>query len=257
MNERRFVVEGAFVVSGPAVIQTRRAEILEEGWSSAFNVTFDELLEDEHIGQTAVGQYNVNLWRQFEAFRPVGAPTTAGVVVNMTFTDDPSAKYIIDNFQSQSAAAPNVATSGATVTIGVQSFVEGRCDDANADFANNVNDPFNGFTYDEAGAQRSEASACVFGYDGSGNFALTYDLATAPGRPSFRDYNYLSFRAGLFDQNTLLDRYAAVKNAFDAQVAFEGIWERREGYDVTTCSGCETAISVPLTGQTQFVPPPD
>jgi hypothetical protein len=113
----------------------------------------------------------------------------------MTFTDDPSAKYVIDNFQSQSAAAPNVATSGATVTIGVQSFVEGRCDDANTDFSNNVNDPFNGFTYDEAGAQRSEASACVFGYDGSGNFALTYDLATAPGRPNFRDYGFLSFRA--------------------------------------------------------------
>ncbi len=56
--------------SGPAVIQTRRAEILEEGWSAAFNVTFDELLEDEHIQQTALGQYNVNLWRQFEGEDP-------------------------------------------------------------------------------------------------------------------------------------------------------------------------------------------
>ena len=35
-----------------------------------FNVTFDELLEDEHIQQTALGQYNVNLWRQFEAEDP-------------------------------------------------------------------------------------------------------------------------------------------------------------------------------------------
>lgn len=56
--------------AGPAVIQTRRAEILDEGWSSAFNVTFDELLEDEHIQQTALGQYNVNLWRQFEGEDP-------------------------------------------------------------------------------------------------------------------------------------------------------------------------------------------
>jgi peptide/nickel transport system substrate-binding protein len=56
--------------AGPAVIQTRRAEILEEGWSAAFNVTFDELLEDEHIQQTALGQYNVNLWRQFEGEDP-------------------------------------------------------------------------------------------------------------------------------------------------------------------------------------------
>ena len=52
------------------MIQTRRAEILDEGWSAAFNVTFDELLEDEHIQQTALGQYNVNLWRQFEAEDP-------------------------------------------------------------------------------------------------------------------------------------------------------------------------------------------
>jgi len=56
--------------SGPSVLQTRRAEILDEGWSAAFNVTFDELLEDEHIQQTALGQYNVNLWRQFEAEDP-------------------------------------------------------------------------------------------------------------------------------------------------------------------------------------------
>ena len=56
--------------SGPSVLQERRAEILDEGWSAAFNVTFDELLEDEHIQQTALGQYNVNLWRQFEAEDP-------------------------------------------------------------------------------------------------------------------------------------------------------------------------------------------
>jgi len=56
--------------AGPSVLQTRRAEILDEGWSAAFNVSFDELLEDEHIQQTALGQYNVNLWRQFEAEDP-------------------------------------------------------------------------------------------------------------------------------------------------------------------------------------------
>lgn len=176
---------GSSVAAGPSLIGRTTTHNLMRGYLLA--------LISHHIqGDVPSLDY---LWRQFEAFRPVGAPTTAGVVVNMTFTDDPSAKYVIDNFQSQSTASPNVATSGATVTIGVQSFVEGRCDDANIDFTANVNDPFNGFTYDEAGAQRSEASACVFGYDGSGNFALTYDLATAPGRPSFRDYSYLSFRA--------------------------------------------------------------
>ena len=56
--------------SGPSVLQTRRAEILTEGWNAAFNVSPDELLEDEHIQQTVLGQYNVNLWRQFEAEDP-------------------------------------------------------------------------------------------------------------------------------------------------------------------------------------------
>jgi peptide/nickel transport system substrate-binding protein len=56
--------------SGPSVIQTRIAEILDEGWSASFNVTFDELAQDDHIQQTALGQYNVNTWRQFGAVDP-------------------------------------------------------------------------------------------------------------------------------------------------------------------------------------------
>jgi peptide/nickel transport system substrate-binding protein len=56
--------------SGPSVLQTRIAELLDEGWSEFFNVTFDELLQAEHIQQTAFGQYNVNTWRQFGAKDP-------------------------------------------------------------------------------------------------------------------------------------------------------------------------------------------
>jgi ABC-type transport system substrate-binding protein len=58
--------------SGPSVIQTRIADILDEGWSPAFNTTFNELLQDEHILQTALGQYNVVTWRQFGAPDPAG-----------------------------------------------------------------------------------------------------------------------------------------------------------------------------------------
>lgn len=57
--------------SGPAVVQTRIAELLDEGWKNAgFNVSFDELPQDEHILQTAIGQYNVVTWRQFGATDP-------------------------------------------------------------------------------------------------------------------------------------------------------------------------------------------
>ena len=55
-----------FQYSGPSVIQDRIADILNEGWNAAgFNVTYQVLPEDEHIQQTAFGQYNVNTWRQF------------------------------------------------------------------------------------------------------------------------------------------------------------------------------------------------
>ncbi len=55
----------------PSVVQTRIAEILDEGWKAAgFNVTFDELPQDAQIQQAALGQYNVVLWRQFGAEDP-------------------------------------------------------------------------------------------------------------------------------------------------------------------------------------------
>jgi ABC-type transport system substrate-binding protein len=57
--------------AGPSVIATRTAEILDEGWSSAFNVTFDELAQDASIQQTALGQFNVNTWRQFGEVDPI------------------------------------------------------------------------------------------------------------------------------------------------------------------------------------------
>ncbi|MEO6652950.1 MAG: ABC transporter substrate-binding protein [Ilumatobacteraceae bacterium] len=58
--------------SGPSVVNTRIADLLDQAWSASFNVTFDELLQDEHILQTAIGQYNVNQWRQFGAEDPAG-----------------------------------------------------------------------------------------------------------------------------------------------------------------------------------------
>ncbi len=57
--------------SGPSVVQTRTAEILDEGWKAGgFNVSFDELPQDSHIQQAALGQYNVVTWRQFGASDP-------------------------------------------------------------------------------------------------------------------------------------------------------------------------------------------
>lgn len=56
--------------SGPSVIQTRIAELLDQGWSDHFNVTFQELPQDAHIQEVAFGLYDVATWRQFGAINP-------------------------------------------------------------------------------------------------------------------------------------------------------------------------------------------
>jgi peptide/nickel transport system substrate-binding protein len=57
--------------SGPSIVDTRIADLLDAGWGVAFNVVFDEILQDEHILQTAIGQYNSLTWRQFGAVNPL------------------------------------------------------------------------------------------------------------------------------------------------------------------------------------------
>ena len=56
--------------SGPSVAQTRIADLLIDGWEDYFNVTQQELLQDEHIPEVALGFYNVVTWRQFGAVDP-------------------------------------------------------------------------------------------------------------------------------------------------------------------------------------------
>lgn len=139
------------------------------------------------------------LWRQYESFRPVGAPTGTGIAVNLMFQDDQaSGKYVIDDFQDQSAVSPVLATSGASVSYDVPEFTEGRADDVNGDFSNLIGDPFNGFTHDHfdgVGHERSDSFACVLSFDGNGDYELVYDMTTAVDRPDFADFAYLSFRA--------------------------------------------------------------
>ena len=56
--------------SGPSVAQTRIAELLIDAWEPYFNVTEQEILQDVHITETALGLYNVVTWRQFGAVDP-------------------------------------------------------------------------------------------------------------------------------------------------------------------------------------------
>lgn len=59
-----------FQFTGPSVINTRAADIFSEGWGELFNVTFQEVAQDDGIQQAALGQYNAVYWRQFGAEDP-------------------------------------------------------------------------------------------------------------------------------------------------------------------------------------------
>ena len=56
--------------SGPSVIQTRIADLLVDSWAEHFNVTVQELLQDNHITEVALGQYDAVTWRQFGEVDP-------------------------------------------------------------------------------------------------------------------------------------------------------------------------------------------
>jgi peptide/nickel transport system substrate-binding protein len=100
--------------SGPSVVQTRIADLLDEAWSVAFNVTFDELLQDEHISQTAFGQYNVNTWRQFGADDPstdnvwLLCRTIGGISLNWPRFCDPERDQILLDAQATTDQATRV-----------------------------------------------------------------------------------------------------------------------------------------------------
>ena len=60
-----------FSFGGGSVADARQAEILDQGWSVAFNVNFNELVQDALVLSVATGQYQVTTWRQFGGIDPI------------------------------------------------------------------------------------------------------------------------------------------------------------------------------------------
>ena len=56
--------------SGPSVVATRIADVLSADWAPLFNVAEQELLQDAHILEVAIGQFQVVTWGQFGSVDP-------------------------------------------------------------------------------------------------------------------------------------------------------------------------------------------
>jgi hypothetical protein len=140
------------------------------------------------------------LARQYENFRPMGAPTGSCVVVSHEYLDasvGPQKTVVIDDYQSQFGTG--TSSIGAAVTFDVDNLTEDRLDDNNSDFTWTGTDPFNGAT--QAGPADSSRGV-VFDWTGANRF---YEWAIPVAEQDFTDNLFLSFRGaqGTQHPNTL------------------------------------------------------
>ena len=94
-------IDMEFQWSGPSVVQTRIAELYDQGWNEFFNVQFQELPQDAHIQEVAFGLYDVVTWRQFGAINPADdrvwliCKTIGGLSLNWPRFCDPERDALI------------------------------------------------------------------------------------------------------------------------------------------------------------------
>lgn len=166
------------VASGPCLVGKPSTHAIMRGY-------FLPLVKHVIEGNAPAKDY---LWRQWERFQPIGAPTSNNcVVVDLQHSEGPSANtFVIDDFQTNSAL--NMSSSGGPVTATVANMLSGKPDDGNSNFTNNSADPFNGFTYARA---NDRARALVFEYNS--DTKMTFGIL-GPDQ-DFSDFAYLSFRS--------------------------------------------------------------
>ena len=145
------------------------------------------------------------LTRQYETFRPIGAPNNSCVVVTNEYYDaSVIGTVVIDDYQTQTGTG--TSSSGANVTFNVDNLVEGKLDDNNTNFSWMASDPFNGATQvgntDSWGVRTDNSRGVVFDWTGTDKF---YEWAVPVGEQDFADDLYLSFRGaqGTQHPNTL------------------------------------------------------
>jgi len=171
---------GSSVASGPCLIGRANTHMIQKGY-------FLPLIKHYIEGNLPATDF---FWRQWESFKPIGAPTTACAVVSNTYRNGaPAGNFMIDDYQSNSA--DNVSSCGAAVTYDVTNLTEGRLDDNNSNFSWSTSDPMNGMTH--ASSEGSDDSrGVVFDWYETDRY---YEFEFASGTQDLSGYSHLSFRA--------------------------------------------------------------
>jgi len=166
------------VASGPCLVGKPSTHTIMRGYLLA-------LVQHVVNGNVPAKDY---LTRQWEAFRPIGAPLGGCVVVDLQYRDgqEVADRLVLDDFQSEPSTA--VSSSGGAVVGTVAGLLENLPDDLDTTFTNSGADPWNGFTYARPG---DSARHAVFEY--AGDAELVFSVPSA-----LRDlsgFDVLSLRA--------------------------------------------------------------
>ncbi len=128
------------------------------------------------------------LTRQWEDFKPIGAPTGDCIVVDMMYRDGSDAgNFMIDDYESETSTT--VSSSGGVVSYTVTNVWEGENDDQNTSFTHMTSDEMNGNTL--GGQADNFTHGVVFEW----NSNSYYQLNIVAAERDLTSHEFLSFRA--------------------------------------------------------------
>ena len=176
---------GSSVASGPCLIGRPRTHLIQKGF---FLPMIKYYFEGNVPGQDF-------LWRQWEQFKPIGAPTLFcavtgddAVVVNNTYRNmADEGNFFVDDYQTETSTL--VSSSGGAVSYTAANLFENRLDDGDTSFTWTTADPMNGMTY---GRSTDTTRGVVFDWNGVDRY-IEWEII--PDFRNFENYLYLSFRA--------------------------------------------------------------
>jgi hypothetical protein len=173
------------------------------------------------------------LWRQWESFRPIGAPSSScasaeRIVVDLMYQQGPqSEKFVLDDFQTN--PSPQLSSSGGAVAFNVRELVEDRLDDATTTFNPAKSDPMNGMTLAGPG---DDSRGIVFEWEQTAEAYLAFDVP--PDARDLSRFRHLSFRAA---QATRDDLTVAASGDLAFSVELEDLFGRTSAIRIDAYGG--------------------